>query len=164
MDFQSLRFFVAAAETGSFSGAAEATNYAQSNLSGRMKQLEDELGEKLFYRNRRGVSLTAKGMLFYDYAVRLLKLSDDAVSVIQNMDHPQGRLHIGSIEATALGDLPPLLSAYHRANPDVQLSVQTELNEFFLPQVLKSALDGAFVAGPVSHPDIHRQHRMALQT
>ena len=41
MDFQSLRFFVAAAETGSFSGAAEATNYAQSNLSGRMKQLED---------------------------------------------------------------------------------------------------------------------------
>lgn len=134
MDFQSLRFFVAAAETGSFSGAAEATNYAQSNLSGRMKQLEDELGEKLFYRNRRGVSLTAKGMLFYDYAVRLLKLSDDAVSVIQNMDHPQGRLHIGSIEATALGDLPPLLSAYHRANPDVQLSVQTELNEFFLPR------------------------------
>ena len=132
MDFQSLRFFVAAAETGSFSGAAEATNYAQSNLSGRMKQLEDELGEKLFYRNRRGVSLTAKGMLFYDYAVRLLKLSDDAVSVIQNMDHPQGRLHIGSIEATALGDLPPLLSAYHRANP------------------------GAFVAGPVSHPDIHQ--------
>lgn len=156
MDFQSLRFFVAAAETGSFSGAAEATNYAQSNLSGRMKQLEDELGEKLFYRNRRGVSLTAKGMLFYDYAVRLLKLSDDAVSVIQNMDHPQGRLHIGSIEATALGDLPPLLSAYHRANPDVQLSVQTELNEFFLPQVLKSALDGAFVAGPVSHPDIRQ--------
>ena len=155
MDFQSLRFFVTAADAGSFSTAAETMNYAQSNLSSRMKQLEDELGEKLFYRNRRGVSLTAKGKLFYDYAVRLLKLSDDAISVIQNMDHPQGKLQIGSIEATALGDLPALLSAYHRANPDVQLSVQTELNDYFVPQVLKSTLDGAFVAGPVSHPDIH---------
>ena len=149
MVFQTLRFFVTAADTGSFTTAAENLSYAQSNLSGRMKQLEDELGEKLFYRNRRGVSLTSKGKLFYDYALQMLKLSEDAVSVIQNMDHGQGKLSIGSIEATALGDLPALLSAYHRKFPDVQLSLQTELNDYFIPQVLNRSLDGAFLAGPV---------------
>ena len=62
MDLQTLRFFVAAAEAGSFSAAAEDLNYAQSNLSNRIKQLEEELGEPLFYRYRRGVALTAKAV------------------------------------------------------------------------------------------------------
>ncbi len=50
MDLQTLRFFVAAADEGSFSAAAEKLSYAQSNLSNRIKQLEEELGEPLFYR------------------------------------------------------------------------------------------------------------------
>ena len=60
MDLQTLRFFVAVADAGSFSAAAENLHYAQSNLSNRIKQLEEELGEPLFYRHKRGVSLTAK--------------------------------------------------------------------------------------------------------
>ena len=154
MDLQTLRFFIAAADTGSFSDAAQALNYAQSNLSHRIRQLEEELGEKLFYRNRRGVSLTAKGELFYDYSVRMIRLSEDAVTVMRDMEHPQGRLAIGSIEATALGDLPKLLSDYHSRYPDVKLFLQTELNEFFVPRILNRSLDGAFMAGPVVHPEI----------
>ena len=48
MDLQTLRFFVASADAGSFSAAAENLHYAQSNLSNRIKQLEEELGEPLF--------------------------------------------------------------------------------------------------------------------
>ena len=59
MDLQTLRFFIAAADTGSFSAAADDLHYAQSNLSNRIKQLEEELGEPLFYRHKRGVSLIA---------------------------------------------------------------------------------------------------------
>ena len=79
MDLQTIRFFVEAAETGSFSAAAESLQYAQSNLSTRMKQLESELGETLFYRDKRGVSLTSKGSTFYEYAKKILQLSDEAV-------------------------------------------------------------------------------------
>ena len=57
MDLQTLRFFVASADAGSFSAAAENLHYAQSNLSNRIKQLEEELGEPLFYRHKRGVFL-----------------------------------------------------------------------------------------------------------
>ena len=63
-------------------------------------------------------------------------------------------LQIGSIEATALKDLPEVLSAYHRNYPDVKLSLQIDMNDVFEGLVLHRSLDGAFVTGPVSHPDL----------
>lgn len=166
MDLQTLRFFTAAADTGSFSAAAEKMNYAQSNLSSRIRQLEDELGEPLFYRNRKGVSLTSKGKVFYDYASRVLQLTDEAVTVIQDMEEPRGNLLIGSLEATALNDLPKLLSVYHRKCPVVKLSLQTDMNDVFLERVLNRSLDGAFVSIPTSHPGVKeisfRRERLVL--
>ena len=157
MDLQTLRFFVTAADAGSFSAAAEKLHYAQSNLSNRIKQLEDELGEPLFYRYKRGVSLTAKGKVFYDYTIRVLRLSEEAVTVMRDMDYARGKLTLGSLEATALRDLPELLSAYHKQYPDVALSLQTDMNNVFLPQVLSRKLDGAFVSGPVAHPELEER-------
>ena len=154
MDLQTIRFFVEAAETGSFSAAAESLQYAQPNLSTRMKQLESELGEVLFYRDKRGVSLTSKGSTFYEYAKKILQLSDEAVVSMKNMEHACGNLRLGSIEATAFADLPALLLAYRKDNPDVRLSLKVDLNDVFLKPVLDRALDGAFVAGPVTHPEL----------
>lgn len=154
MDLQTLRFFVASANAGSFSAAAESLCYAQSNLSNRIKQLEEELDEPLFYRYKRGVSLTAKGKIFYDYAVRILNLSDESIRVVQDMDHAQGRIAIGSLEATALKDLPELFFSYHTKYPDVTLSLHTDMNDYLQHRVLSRELDGAFVGGPVSHPEL----------
>ncbi len=154
MDLHTLIFFSEAARTGSFSVAAKNLNYAQSNLSSRIKQLEDELGEPLFYRHKRGVKLTAKGQLFYEYTLRILELQKEAVTVIRDMDHPRGKLVLGSIEATALHDLPKLFSDYHARYPEVKLSLQTDMNDVFEGEVLKRKLDGAFLAGPVIHPDL----------
>ena len=83
------------------------------SVRSRVKQLEAELGEPLFYRHRKGVTLTVKGKLFYDYAVRLLRLSEEAVNMVKNMDEPKGEIKIGSLEAMVLEDLPELLSTYH---------------------------------------------------
>lgn len=154
MDLQTLHFFVEAADAGSFSAAAEKLNYAQSNLSNRIKQLEEELGEPLFYRYKRGVTLTAKGKVFYDYTRRILNLTKEATKAVRDMEHARGKLTLGSLEATALGDLPDLLASYHRQYPDVSLSLQTDMNDVFLEQVLKRKLDGAFVSGPVNHPEL----------
>ncbi len=154
MDLQTLHFFTEAADAGSFSAAAEKLNYAQSNLSNRIKQLEEELGEPLFYRYKRGVTLTAKGKVFYAYTRRILSLTEEAAKAVRDMEHARGTLSLGSLEATALGDLPDLLAAYHRQYPDVSLSLQTDMNDVFLEQVLKRKLDGAFVSGPVIHPEL----------
>ena len=158
MDLQTLRFFVVSADSGSFSAAGEKLRYAQSNLSNRIRQLEEELGEPLFYRNKKGVTLTAKGKVFYDYAQRVLLLTEEAVSVIRDMEHPRGSLKLGSLEATALRHLPSLLSSYHHQYPDVSLSLQTDMNDVFLNQVLSRKLDGAFVSGPINHPEIEEKY------
>lgn len=154
MDLQSMRFFIATADAGSFSSAAEILNYAQSNLSSRIKQLEDELGEQLFYRHRKGVIMTAKGQLFYEYATKMLRLSDEAVTAIRNMDEARGTLRLGSLEAIVMEDLPELLAKYYGKYPDVKLSVTTDMNDQLMDAVLDRSLDGAFIAAPVSHPDL----------
>jgi len=129
-------------------------SYAQSNLSSRVKQLEAELGEPLFYRHRKGVTLTVKGKLFYDYAVRLLRLSEEAVNMVKNMDEPKGELKIGSLEAMVLEDLPELLSTYHGMYGEVKLSLHTDMNAQLGELVLDRELDGAFIAGPTLNAEL----------
>lgn len=141
MDLQSMRFFVTTADSGSFSAAAEKLNYAQSNLSSRIRQLEDELGEQLFYRHRKGVSLTGKGHIFYDYSVKMLRLSEETIAAIKNMDQARGSLLIGSIEATVMDDLPALLASYHQNYPQVKLTIYTDLNDPLVSMVLDRSLD-----------------------
>lgn len=154
MDLQSIRFFVTTADAGSFSAAAEELEYAQSNLSSRVKQLEEELGETLFYRHRKGVSLTVKGKLFYDYSVKLLQLLEDAVNTVKNMDEPKGDLTIGSLEALILEDLPELLTAYHGMYNEVKLSLHTDMNTQLIELVRDRELDGAFIAGPALNAEL----------
>jgi len=146
MDLQVLRFFVTVAQEGGFTAASERLHYAQSNLSTRIRQMEEELGETLFYRNKRGVTLTAKGELFYEYANRILNMSEEAMTAMRDMDHARGSLTIGAIEATALGDLPKLFADYHKEYPDVKLSLTADLNDVFADKVLNREIDGAFVA------------------
>ena len=155
MDLQVLHFFVTVAQEGGFTAASEKLHYAQSNLSTRIRQMEEELGESLFYRQKRGVILTAKGEVFYEYAKRILAMSEEAESAMRDMDRARGTLRIGSIEAAAFGDLPALFSSYHRQYPDVKLSLMTDLNDVFRNLVLNRDLDGAFVAESLDHPELN---------
>ena len=81
-------------------------------------------------------------------------------------DHAHGKLMIGTIEATAFTELPSLLLGYRRENPDVQLSLKVDLNDVFLKPLMERSLDGAFIAGPVIHPELAsirlKQERLVL--
>ena len=81
-------------------------------------------------------------------------------------DHAHGKLMIGTIEATAFTELPSLLLGYRRENPDVQLSLKVDLNDVFLKPLMERSLDGAFIAGPVIHPELTsirlKQERLVL--
>ena len=78
MEIRQLKYFVAIAEHGAFSKAAEKLFVAQSALSHQLAQLEDELGARLFHRSRRGVELTEPGRVFLAHALAILRQLDDA--------------------------------------------------------------------------------------
>jgi LysR family transcriptional regulator, cell division regulator len=154
MDIQALKFFRAVAELGSISRAARELNYAQSNLTAKIQQLETELQTTLFYRHNRGTSLTDKGKVLLSYTDEIFQLLDDVRKVMSDDQTPKGPLMIGSMETTAAVRLPILLSKFHREYPAVDLTLKTGPTEQNVHCVLQYELDGAFVAGPIEHPDL----------
>jgi LysR family transcriptional regulator, cell division regulator len=154
MDLQALRFFQTVAELGSISRAARKLNYAQSNLTAKIQQLETELQTTLFYRHNRGTSLTDKGKVLLSYTDEIFQLLDEARNVMNDDQTPNGPLVIGSMETTAAVRLPILLSKFHREYPAVDLTLKTGPTEQNVQGVLQYELDGAFVAGPIEHPDL----------
>lgn len=154
MDLQALKFFRAVAELGSISRAARELNYAQSNLTAKIQQLETELQTTLFYRHNRGTSLTDKGKVLLSYTDKIFHILDEVRNVINDEQTPKGPLVIGSMETTAAIRLPILLSKFHREYPAVDLMLKTGPTEQNVQGVLQYELDGAFVAGPIEHPNL----------
>ncbi len=157
MDLQTMRIFQSVAKCGSFSAAAHELNYAQSNISTKMQQLESELKTTLFFRHNRGIALTPKGTLLLTYAEKILHLVDETSTALLEDGIARGPLALGSMETTASVYLPKLLAVYHQANPLVQLSLTTGTTTDNLERVLSRELDAAFVAGPVDHPELAQQ-------
>ena len=147
MEISELKIFLAVAQRGSISRAAEDLHCVQSNVTARIRQLEERLGTSLFYRKSLGVTLSPSGHLLLDYAERIIRLTREAKDAITNPDEPKGRLSIGSMETTAAVRLPPLLAAYHRSFPQVELNLVTGPSEESLRRLLDFQIDGAFVAG-----------------
>jgi LysR family transcriptional regulator, cell division regulator len=157
MDAADLRVFEAVARLGGMSRAAAELNTVQSNVTARIRRLEDELGMALFQRHSRGVTLTAAGRRLLPYAVRVGSLLADARRAAIEDGRPRGQLTIGSLETTAALRLSPVLSAYAVAWPEVDLVLTTGTTCELIDAVLEHRLEGAFVCGPVDHPDLHEQ-------
>ena len=90
MDAADLRVFQSVASTGSMSKAALELNTVQSNVTARIKSLEDEVGFVLFERTNRGVTLTAAGQRLLPFAARAARLLDDAKRAVADQGTPSG--------------------------------------------------------------------------
>ena len=154
MDAADLRVFQAVADTGSMNKAALELNTVQSNVTARIKSLEDEIGLALFERTNRGVTLTAAGQRLLPYATRAARLLDDARRAVADEGTPSGALAIGSLETTAALRLSPVLAEFVATYPAVDLSLKTGTSCELVDGVLDRSLEGAFVCGPVDHPDL----------
>ncbi|MCM3725094.1 LysR family transcriptional regulator [Neobacillus cucumis] len=154
MDLQTLKVFQSVAKLGSISQAARELQYAQSNITMKIQQLESDLQTTLFYRHNRGTALTAKGSMLLTYTEKIFDLIEETKSVMNDDQTPCGPLIIGSMETTAAVRLPALLSKYHKDFPDVDLTLKTGSTEQNIQGVLQYELDGAFVAGPIEHPEL----------
>ncbi|MBP2299920.1 LysR family transcriptional regulator [Azospirillum picis] len=157
MDLAGLRVVKAVADTGSVSRAAEALHCVQSNVTARIKRLEEELGVDLFLRLSRGMEPTPAGRVLAGYADRVLRLVAQARDAVAEAAGRGGRLAVGSMESTAAVRLPPILAGFHRDHPDIDLTITPGPTETLLAEVLAGRLDGAFVGGPVAHPDLAAQ-------
>lgn len=154
MDLQALKVFQVVAETGSISKAARELNYAQSNISTKIQQLEAYLQTSLFYRHNRGITLSAKGQMLLKYTEKIFDLIGETTSIMKDDNIPRGPLSIGSMETTAAVHLPKLLSIYHKDYPNVDLTLKTGTSQKNIQEVLQYNLDGAFVVGPINHPEL----------
>jgi DNA-binding transcriptional LysR family regulator len=154
MDLHTLKIFQTVAKHGSISQAARELQYAQSNITLKIQQLETELQTTLFYRHNRGTAVTAKGSMLLTYTEKIFNLIEETKNVMNDNQTPKGPFIIGSMETTAAVRLPVLLTKYLKEFPEVDLTLKTGSTEENIQGVLHYELDGAFVAGPVEHPDL----------
>ena len=154
MELSDLQTFAAVARAGGITRAALELNTVQSNVTQRVKALEAEIGTALFERHARGMTLTGAGKRLLPYAQKLAALSREALLAARDDGEPKGPLAIGSMETTAAVRLPPLLADFHRNCPAVRLSLRTAPTADLVAGVLDGTLDGAFVAGPITHDDL----------
>ncbi|WP_442808344.1 LysR substrate-binding domain-containing protein [Trinickia soli] len=157
MDVADLRVFEAVARHGSMNRAASELHTVQSNVTARVRSLEQEVGVPLFQRHVRGVSLTPAGRRMLPYATRVARLMIEARTAALDEGPPSGPLSLGTLETTAALRLSPILSGFARQYPQVRLSLTTGTTCSLTTDVLECRLDGAFVAGPLNHPDLHSE-------
>ena len=154
MELTALRTFVAVVEAGGILAAAKQLNTVQSNVTGRIRKLEEEVGCELFIRLGRGLTLAPPGRVLLEHARRMLQLERQALAAVREVGEYSGELRIGAMETFAALHLPAALKAVRAAHPKVELRVYTEPTARLVEAVLEHRLDCAFVAGPVLHPDL----------
>ena len=126
MDLKSLRYFLAIADEGSISAAAESLNLSQPNISRQMTLLEKELGAKLFERGSRRIVLTEEGMLLRRRAVEILQLADTAVTEIGSAGKDViGTVRIGCGETDSMRVVARAIRRFSETHPMVRFELHS---------------------------------------
>jgi DNA-binding transcriptional LysR family regulator len=149
INLEALRIFRTVVDEGGVVRSAAKLNRVQSNVTTRIRQLEEHVGARLFRREGRNIRLSEEGQKLLGYADRLLRLADEAVSEMRN-GKPRGVFRLGSLESTAGSRLPPLLSRYHALFPDVTVELATGTTGALIKRVTNFEIEAAFVSEPFS--------------
>ncbi len=149
MDLSDLQVFRTVVQAGGVTRAAEKLNRVQSNVTTRVRQLEDELGVQLFLRQGKRLHLSPAGQVLLGYAERMLDLAQQAREAVHDAK-PRGLFRLGAMDSTASVRLPAPLTEYHRRYPDVTLELRTGNPTKLATAVLAGDLDAALVSEPVA--------------
>lgn len=151
MDIAALKAFVAVADSGSFSLAAEQLFLTQPAISKRISALENELSTRLFDRIGRGISLTEAGQALLPRARNILLELEDSVRALSNLSgEVHGTLRFGTSHHIGLHRLPPVLKKFVHAYPDVRLDIRFMDSEEACLAVEHGELELAIVTLPPS--------------
>jgi len=158
MELRHLRYFVAVAEELHFGRAAARLHVAQPALSRQIRSLEEEMGLRLFERDRRRVALTAAGAVFLGEARFLLGHVDDAVEAARRADRGElGSLRIGYVPAVVTTGLPEIVRGFRKRFPGVDVRLQEMNPAMQVEALLGERVDVGFVRGPIHEPALAAQ-------
>jgi DNA-binding transcriptional LysR family regulator len=148
MELSDLNVFRTVVQAGGITRAAERLNRVQSNVTTRIRHLEEQLGVELFIREGKKLHLSPAGTIFLTYADRLLDLASEAKQSVHDA-RPRGLFRLGSMESTASVRLAAPLSEYWCRYPEVQLELRTGNSYDLTGLVLRGEVDAALTAGVI---------------
>jgi DNA-binding transcriptional LysR family regulator len=159
MEIRQLRAFTAIAELGTFTAAALRVHVTQAAISMQIRQLENELGARLFIRAPRRVMLTEAGEQLLHRARQILRDHDAALDEIAELAGAErGRLRIGSASAMVTTDiLPKLLKDVRKTHSGAEITVISGTSDALVQQILAGEVDLAFVSLPVEARGINTE-------
>ena len=164
LDVDQLRTFIAIAETGSFTRAADIVHKTQSAVSMQMKRLEERLDREIFARDGRASKLTEDGERLLDYARRIVKLNVETIAAFS--DELTGRVRLGVPDDYADRYLPEIMARFSRAYPSVELTVTCEPSVELVERIDSNELDLAIVTdcGTSRASEVFRRERLLWVT
>ena len=155
MEMYQLRYFLAVAETGNFTKAAQRSFISQPSLSQQILNLEEEFGQKLFHRLGRTAVLTEAGKTLVEGARRILSEADHTLAELKNDPLLGPKVYVGAIQTVAMFFIPAVL-AYCSAN-GVRLSLHTheDFRRPLIEELHDGKLDWALLSLPLNEPRLH---------
>lgn len=154
MNLNDFKIFEAVASLGNFTKAAEAMFTVQSNVTARIKNLEEEFGAPLFSRSSRKVELTQAGETLMMYSKKLNHLIEEAKQSIGKYDVVKGQIKIGALETMIALKGPEMVNALASQFPYVDLEFRSEMKDNLISEVLSYKLDAAFIPAPIDMSDL----------
>lgn len=154
MEIRALRTFNTVVAEGGILAASKKLHTVQSNITTRIKKLEEELKAELFFREGKKLILTPAGRVLLKYARQILQLEIQTVQAVSNSAEDIQQLNLGSMEAFAAFQLPIALQPLRLRYPALQLHIETDTSAGLVKKVIDYKLDAAFVGGKVTHPEL----------
>ncbi|NES93822.1 MAG: LysR family transcriptional regulator [Desertifilum sp. SIO1I2] len=155
MELRHLHYFIAVAEELHFSRAAERLCISQPPLSQQIRDLEDELGVKLFERTKRQVHLTEAGKVFLDRSYLLLAQLEQAIAATQRIGRGEvGQLAIGFVDSAMYTSLPEMLKGFREQFPAVELRLQEMTTAQQIQALYDKQIDVGIVRSAISEPGL----------
>ncbi|URZ09286.1 LysR family transcriptional regulator [Clostridium felsineum] len=144
MDTQILKTFLMLSKLKNFSLTAEKLFVAQSTVTNRIAELEKEVDKKLFIRNKKHIELTGEGIIFKDYAKRILELEENAVKEMNQIDFYEKVLRIGSANTIYECYLYPIIKSFLISNHNTSVKILLDHSQDLLQMLDDKLLDGVF--------------------
>lgn len=151
MEIRVLNYFLAIAREENISNAAISLNITQPTLSRQLQQLEEELGVKLFEKEKRKMILTNEGMLLKRRAQEIVSLADKAVNEVSHNDQDlSGEITIGSGELKSVDALSKIIVNFENEHPEVTFNIFSGNSEDILTKMNQGLIDIALFLEPIN--------------
>jgi len=151
MDIENMKAYVSVAELKSISAAATKLNHLQSNMTAKIKKIENHYNQELFIRNSKGVTLTKVGEKLYHQFKKILFVWEETENVMKKHEE---KLRIGTMISMGGTQISPALNTLYQTYPDLSVTLKTGSTEYIENQILLGKIDLAYTIGSLKNNNI----------